>query len=181
MVATGTVERDLGRLLGAVENLAQTARSDREEGRERDRKLDKLSEDLRSVSDRLREQTAAANDAAERNKIALSDVKKTAQNSTDALDGRIATVTINIQTLQAQIAQTTTGLERLASEQTKIRAEVAEVKEDTAKLQAPVNQLVGIRRAVIAWGAGVAAIAGYAMWLFRPLWDDLLHRLMSGS
>jgi chromosome segregation ATPase len=170
-----STERDLGRLLAAVENLTAVNKEDREDGRERSKKLDNISDKLQIVDEKLREQSRLALEQEIRVNASIRDAKDTAENNSKMLNSRINSVSLDIEEVKKRIAETTTKMTDLASEQTKIRAEVGDVKSDTLKLQVPVNQLVSIRRAMIAWGGGIIVVTGYIFWLFRPAWDAAIQ------
>jgi hypothetical protein len=177
MPPVSSTERDLGKLLAAVEYLTDINKQDREDGRERSKKLDYIADGLVIVNEKLREQSRAALEQEARFNASLRDVKHAAANSSQVLTSRMDLVTINIEKIESRVADAATKMAALASEQAKIRSEVADVKSDTHKLQAPVNQLVSVRRAIIAWGGGIIVVTGYVFWLFRAGWDELIQHV----
>lgn len=169
----------LGRLLASMENLTTSHKESREEGRERDAKLAKIVEAVAGVKDQIRDVSREGQETKRSVNESIREIKNSHAQSSQILTSGLELVNLQIKKLEAHVDTTTGQIEKLATEQTKIRTEVADVKADTHKLQAPVNQLVGIRRAIIAWGGGAIVVTGYLFWLFRAAWDDLIHHFMS--
>lgn len=183
-----TNDQMLGELIASIAFLRSSHQDERDEGKERNRKLDvimergtltdvKINDGLRTLEEKMRELSRAAIDQADKTQRELRDVKNSQSNQNQVLTSSIDLVNLHIRKLEAQVETTTGKMNDLATEQTKIRTEVADIKSDTQKLQAPVRQLVQVRNAIIAWAGALITITTTLLWLFHPQLSDIKDHL----
>lgn len=175
---SGGTDQMLGRIQAMVEVLSQRSAEEREDARERGRKMDALLDRLGTLDARIAK-VAADSDAIDvRSTRALDEASK-------SLKASMEVISLNLQALQAKqeatttkVGQLSTQTENILSDQTKLRSEVAEVKLDTGKLQVSIRPVDAIRTRMVALWALLGSLGAFAFYAF---YQGIVGAMVSGA
>ena len=177
-----SVDVMLGQINVSVENLIERFNEEREESRDRGRKIDailarfgeidtKINTLARDLDDKIKDQNRVSASLDERVTKALDDVNKRYSTAAEHVNAALALVSANIRNVEAEqhssalkLGQLSVRSEDMQADQTELRKDVASVKRDTELLQRPVQQFVEMRRKLLAFVVFCTSVVLVVWW-----------------
>lgn len=183
--SSDNTERLLGQLQASLEMMKAADAADRDEVRERSRKLDLVIAQGAELAAKLSEITRRADEREDKTNQAFAAVTSThAALTTDLASAKILIegttveqkkVQLLLDTLQREQEKTRSEIGAIKDDVGQVKKDVAAVKADTQGLKGPVGQWVRVRGAV-AVGVSILML----IWvIFHRAWEDTLSGLLA--
>jgi septal ring factor EnvC (AmiA/AmiB activator) len=171
-----TTDMLLGQIQSSVENLAERLTEERDESKERGRKIDallanfsamdlKINTIVNDVENKWRDQARLAALLDTRLTNVTEDVKKHTAFF-DQVNNSLTLINTNLRSVEVEQRLTGVTLDIIQKDQNELRTNVTSIKKDTETLQKPVAQFVELRRRVLSTVFFLVSVITVLWWSF---------------
>lgn len=191
MMAAESMAQMLGRIQAMVESMDDRSREEREESRERGKKMDallarmssfdsRLNDVARDLGDQLKDQNRSSTALDERLTKALADARQSLAASLELVTTNVKTLQAQQETLSVRVGKITDQTDTIQADQIKLRQDVSDVKTDTTRLQRSIAPIDAIRTKTLALWAILLSVGGVAfIAIFQGAATGFINHIMS--